>query len=329
MKIIKIILFITILAAIFVSCQDTDDGDEGVVLLESRDRVEQEMIDQVILTTYLETHFYSSGSLASNPNPTINDIIISELPESGILPDPDNNTLLIDAVERKFSLFREVNYEYFILRINQGGGNEIPNVSDDVLVNFQGSTLNGGIFDNSVNPVPFDLTQVVPGFSRAFLDFNVAEDFNVNSDGTINFSNPGLGVIFMTSGLGFFDRPLPGIPFFSQVIFKFELFQTEILDHDNDGIPSYLEDLDGDFDINTDNTDNDLSVNYLDTDDDNDGTLTINEDLEPDTQPTIDRDGDGDPTNDLGDGNPLNDDTDGDGIPNYLDTDDTASRRDS
>ena len=42
----------------------------------------------------------------------------------------------------------------------------------------------------------------------------------------------------------------------------------------------------------------------------------------------FDRDGDGDPANDIGDGDPTNDDTDGDGIPNYLDSDDSASRND-
>ena len=55
---------------------------------------------------------------------------------------------------------------------------------------------------------------------------------------------------------------------------------------------------------------------------------TLDEDLEPDSDLEVDRDGDGDPTNDIGDGDPTNDDTDGDGIPNYLDSDDTASRDD-
>ena len=49
--------------------------------------------------------------------------------------------------------------------------------------------------------------------------------------------------------------------------------------------------------------------------------------MEPDSDLNFDRDGDGDPTNDIGDGDP-NDDTDGDGIPNYLDSDDSASRND-
>jgi outer membrane protein OmpA-like peptidoglycan-associated protein len=74
-------------------------------------------------------------------------------------------------------------------------------------------------------------------------------------------------------------------------------------DDDGDGIPTALEDLDGDGDPTNDDSDGDGIPNYLDEDDDNDGVLTKFEDV----------DGDGDPTND---------DTDGDGIPNYLDADD-------
>ena len=104
----------------------------------------------------------------------------------------------------------------------------------------------------------------------------------------------------------------------------------EINDHDNDNVPSYLEDLNGNLNLtdDADDTDGDTFYDFVDSDDDNDGTLTIDEDLEPDTDLSVDRDGDGDPTNDIGDGDPTNDDTDGDGIPNYLDPDDSDSRND-
>ena len=88
------------------------------------------------------------------------------------------------------------------------------------------------------------------------------------------------------------------------------------LDTDGDNIPNYLdsdddgdgvltidEDLDSDGDLTNDDTDGDGIPNYLDNDDDGDGILTINEDLDSD-------------------GNLTNDDTDGDDIPNYLDNDD-------
>jgi len=95
-------------------------------------------------------------------------------------------------------------------------------------------------------------------------------------------------------------------------------------------------------------TDSDMANDFLDTDDDNDHVLTIDEhpdddanhysddalDTDADGTPDyLDRDDDGDglytdyedvelPNNYPQDGNPMNDDTDGDGISNYLDADD-------
>ena len=72
-------------------------------------------------------------------------------------------------------------------------------------------------------------------------------------------------------------------------------------DHDNDGVPSILEDLNGDRYLINDDTDSDTLPNYRDSDDDGDGTLTKDE---------LDTDNDG-----------VYDDTDMDGVPDYLDSD--------
>ncbi len=194
------------------------------------------------------------------------------------------------------------------------------------------NNLNRKVFDSAVTPVWFDLVQVVPGFREATTGFKGASGFIENGDGTVSYNMDfGNFTVFIPSGLGYFGSAAPGgnIPLYSPLIFSIQLYTANESDHDNDGVPSYLEDIDGDrlvFDVD-DDTDNDTRFNFLDTDDDGDGTLTIDEDLEPDTDLTVDRDNDGDPTNDIGDGDPTNDDTDGDGIPNYLDPDDTASRR--
>ena len=71
-------------------------------------------------------------------------------------------------------------------------------------------------------------------------------------------------------------------------------------DSDNDSIFDAYEDVNGDNNLDNDDTDDDGVPNYLDADDDNDGINTIDEDYD-------------------GDNNPRNDDTDGDGTPNYLD----------
>jgi hypothetical protein len=84
------------------------------------------------------------------------------------------------------------------------------------------------------------------------------------------------------------------------------MITTTLLKDDNDGIPAHLEDINGNGNLDDDDTDGDGIPNYLDPDDDGDNVLTKDENPDPN-----------------GDG-VLNDaqDTDGDGIPDYLDNDD-------
>lgn len=82
--------------------------------------------------------------------------------------------------------------------------------------------------------------------------------------------------------------------------------KTVLTEDDNDGIPAALEDINGNGNLDDDDTDEDGIPNYLDVDDDGDNVLTVNEKPDPN--------GDGDISDAL--------DTDGDGIPNYLDNDD-------
>ncbi|MBU2949257.1 hypothetical protein KO493_00895 [Tamlana agarivorans] len=82
--------------------------------------------------------------------------------------------------------------------------------------------------------------------------------------------------------------------------------KTVLTEADDDGIPSILEDINGNGDLTDDDTDGDGIPNYIDSDDDGDNILTIDENPDPN--------GDGD----LSDAQ----DTDNDGIPDYLDADD-------
>jgi hypothetical protein len=321
------IYFFTSLVLTFIlfSCPPDDDG---LVPITEVERTIQQIDDDSILNHFLETHYYNSGELSQMSIFTINDIVITALDDDGVLPDPDINTLLIDDVIRGSTVYEDTDYDYYYLSLNQGGGEDSPNFTDKVRVNYEGSLLNGDVFDNTITPVVFDLTEVVAGWSRIIPEFNIAEDFNINSDGTVSYTNPGIGIMFIPSGLAYYSSSPGSIPVYSCLSFKFSCFQMEENDHDSDNIASYQEDLNGNLNLFDDDTDGDNIYNFVDIDDDNDGTLTIDEDLEPDTDFTVDRDGDGDPTNDIGDGDPTNDDSDGDGIPNYLDEDDSGSRND-
>ena len=110
-------------------------------------------------------------------------------------------------------------------------------------------------------------------------------------------------VSFLTikSGLGYFGNGTGNINPYSPLIFQVNLLTLNRTDHDNDSVPTILEDLDGDHNFDNDDTDGDGFPNYLDADDDGDDVLTKDE---------YDVNGDG-----------VADDTDGDGTPDYLDND--------
>ena len=325
MKFKLYILLITILLLGF-SCGD--DDDDGIIEVPEADRTEQQVIDNDSLVSYLQSHYVDASLLSNNPTISFTEININQLPDDGELPNPNQNSLLIDIVETLTTTYFDVEYEYYILKINQGGSENSPNFSDKVRVSYEGTLMDDTVFDSSSTPVDFDLTSTIAGWGRVLPEFNIAEDFVINSDGTVTYNNPGIGIMFLPSGLGYYSAAAGSVPVYSNLIFKFKVFQSELNDHDFDNVPSHLEDINGDYDLTNDNSDDDTFADFIDSDDDNDGTLTIDEDLEPDSDLTVDRDGDGDPTNDIGDGDPTNDDTDGDGIPNYLDPDDTASRDD-
>ena len=324
----KLKLYILLIAVLLIGYSCGDDDDDGLVEVPEADRTEQQVIDNDSLVNFLQTHYIDESLLMNNSEVSFNDIEITELPDDGELPNPDDNTLLIDLVEVLTTTYFDAEYEYYILKINQGGAENSPNFSDKVRVSYEGTLMDDTVFDSSVTPVDFDLTSTIAGWGRVLPEFNNAEGFTINSDGTVTYNNPGIGVMFLPSGLGYFSAAAGTVPVYSNLIFKFKVFQSEVNDHDFDNVPSHLEDINGDYDLTNDNSDDDTFADFVDSDDDNDGTLTIDEDLEPDSDLTVDRDGDGDPANDIGDGDPTNDDTDGDGIPNYLDPDDTASRDD-
>jgi len=328
MKINYFLFVLTTLVLTFSSCRKDDGIDEGIP---ERDRTEQQAVDKDSLLTYLSSHYYNSGDFTfdmegNDINASIDNLEITELMEGESVPA--EHTLLSEVIETYTTNFLDVEYEYYVLKLNQGGGEEKPHFSDDVRVNYDGNTLDGEIFDNTVSPIDFDLLQLVPGWGKVLPKFNVSESNTVNSDNTVSYFNSGVGVMFLPSGLAFYSASAPGVPLYSNVLFKFELYQTEVNDHDGDNIPSFMEDINNDGQLNNDDTDDNGINDFIDVDDDGDFVLTINEDLEPDEDLTVDRDGDGDSTNDIGDGDPTNDDSDDDGIPNYLDDDDTCSKLD-
>ncbi len=274
----------TLCFLVFLSSCNKDDNND-IELVPERDRTEQQVADIDSLKNYLNTHYYNRATFLEPGNHTISDLIITELPKDGSgnyleMPNPDVNQMLsvaVDVNNPKTTTFQDVQYQFYILELNEGGGFN-PNFSDDVRINYNGFLPNGTSFDGTITPINLDLMNLIPGWREVIPRFKTAETFIENGDGTVTFDNYGLGVMFLPSGLGYYGSPPSvSIPAYSNLMFKFELYQTEINDHDNDGIPTYMEDLNGDKNLYNEDTDGDGIPNFLDADDDGDRVLTINE----------------------------------------------------
>ena len=256
-----------------ISC--SPDDDDNIVSVPENDRTEQQVVDNDTLVNYLNTHYYNSSEVNALANPTIADVVITELTVGDILPS--DATLLMTDVELKTTTYLDVEYNYYILRIKQGESTSSPRFCDKVRVNYSGSLMDGYNFDRSSTPVDFDLTAVIPGWSRVMPEFNASNSFISNTDGTISYNVYGMGVMFLRSGLGYYATYSGSIPSYSNLVFKFELLQTETSDHDFDNIPTYMEVIEEDYNLYGKDTDGDLVVDFIDVDDDGDGTPTADE----------------------------------------------------
>ncbi len=304
-----------------LSCGSDDSIDVEVVPPRALSEVAAE--DDAEIREYLQTHFYNYEDFENPPMGFDYKIVIDT-----IAGDNSGKTPLINQVQSaqisvsndEFDLSEEETFlhTYYYL-IAREGINESPTIADSVLVRYKGSLLSGFDFDGSfVNPVWFDLAQIqgpgagARGFTEALPNFKRGGAVIDNGDGTVTVEGFGVGAMFLPSGLGFYNIIQAEIPAYSPLVFTVDLFTLEETDHDGDGIPSILEDVNGDGYLYNDNTDleqeretNSLArfSDFLDGDDDADGTPTRDE-IEIDEE-----------------GNVSFPDGDGDGIPDYRDRD--------
>lgn len=280
MRLRKIAFSVLCSALVLWSCNNDDDGlpqQEPLATFE-----EQQAIDDEAIQTYLRTHSYNASAFAAGNTSRIEDLVITEFSING--EAPEGSVRLIDAVTTETLVIDDITLTYYILNLNQGVGTNAPTFADRIRVQYQGQRLSDGdVFDDQLlSPTTFDLTGTIIGWQNVFPNFNAAENFVTQDDGVVNFVNPGVGVMFLPSTMAYFNFSQETANLFREpLIFKFELLQVFQNDTDEDGIPSYLEDLNADGIFNLegteDNTDGDSNPNVDDADDDNDGVLTQDE----------------------------------------------------
>ncbi|TMM31286.1 peptidylprolyl isomerase [Polaribacter aestuariivivens] len=143
-----------------------------------------------------------------------------------------------------------------------------PTIVDSVLVKYSGFALrnteiSSTDFDKNESGIWFTLAGVIEGWTNSFPEFKGGELKKGPNGGTFNgpitYLNGGKGVLFIPSGLGYpssnpnnFNSPLVN----TNLIFYVELLDiVPDTDHDNDGTPSIQEDADGDGDPTNDFSD--------------------------------------------------------------------------
>lgn len=306
------------MAVLVISFSCSNDDESDIQVVPPRPLAEVEAENDAEILEYLRTHYYNYEEFASPPADFNFKIVLDT-----IAGDAQDKIPLIDQVSsmtipvssETFNLDEDVTVDHtlYYLAAREGIG-ESPTVGDSTLLAYEGQLLSGEIFDGNVTYTWQYLPFFLRGYAAGVSQFNVGEEIISNPDGTVEITGSGVGVMFLPSGLAYFDNPPlgSGILNYDNLIFQVNtgLF-IEATDYDNDGVPSIMEDLNNDGNLSNDNTDEDAELssgfgfvpNHLDIDDDNDGTLTRDEIV-------IDNEG-----------NVTFPDSDGDGTPDYLDSD--------
>ena len=288
----KKLFFLVPVFLLFLQCKKEDTTEPYAI----RDYSEQVIVDQDLLETYLKTHTYNYEDFnnESDVNIKLDTILDNNSSRVSLFEQASIKTIDVTNAEGEITSH---NLYYIIAR---EGSNESPSVADSVYVAYNGILTDGSSFDNSKFPIWIDLANTIEGFREGVSELRTGK-FTENSNGTIAYTSFGVGLFFIPSGIGYFENINSGIPEYSPLIFTVKLMTHTDTDHDNDGIISIFEDIDGDNKPFGDDSDGDNLWNMYDVDDDGDGILTVNE---------IDKNNDS-----------IIDDTNNDGIPDYLDPD--------
>lgn len=263
MKSLKLYAFIAFAATTLFSCKDDDDRRS---ITPPRDYGEQYATESLEIEEYLKTHYISGTGL---------ELSLEKIPENGNqTPVWENPDLAYKTVNK-----HDIEYKLYYIKFNEGG-NQRPSHVDSVFASYRGWLIDGTQFDYAPNPIWLPLDEVIEGWTQLFPDFKTGFYNEISN----TFDDSGAGIMFVPSGLGYYNRPpsTSMIPLYSTLVFTFNLNTLKYRDHDRDGILSYLEVENLGDDPREYDFDGDGTPNYLDTDDDNDGVITRTEIKKPD-----------------------------------------------
>lgn len=252
-----------LLTTLWFSCNSDDDSTS---VTPPRPYAEVYPEDLAKIENFMDTHYVD---IDANGDYVFNEIDAGQTAISA-MPELNYKEIPVEA--------HDLTYKVYYLKLNEGIG-ENPTRVDSAFVVYKGTTfyeLNGEnyqpTFDQKVTPVWFKLEEVIRGWGAIIPEFKTG-DATVNADGSVDYSDFGDGVMFLPSGLGYYNQSVGNIPSYSPLVFQFKLYKQRYRDHDYDKILSKYEYGDN-FYGEANDTDGDGIPDYLDGDDDGDGYIT-------------------------------------------------------
>lgn len=321
--------FIVLIATITLFSCEKDDNTIPTVPL--KDYKEQYKIDTLQIRKYLDSHYITVTNNSGKQDDQ--DVTISKITDAATqfpINSYKNNTGdTYPQLRSRIVNLHGFDYEVYYLILRQGSkntitnrGGESPCNTDSVLASYsgsylkettttEGSTVSATFFEESKFPSQFfnlfslNGISVIRGWSEIFPQFKTGWYEGNENDGTISFYDFGAGVMFIPSGLAYYNLSAGSIPSYSPLVFSFKLYEIDRIDTDGDGIYNFQEDIKdggdgymysyankinypeytGDKTIDKwyeDDTDRDGTPNFLDIDDDDDNYSTKVELKKPD-----------------------------------------------
>lgn len=270
----KIIYGLGILGLILCASCGDDDTESAQA---ARPHAEVYPEDLVKIEDYLKAHYLEITDEDSDGEVDMVEIKIDSLDATHTVSIWDQQGYPLQSkIVKLYGVDFKVYYLKFDGKEDTDAEGDKPCGADRVGVSYEGSLLDGYQFDYAPNLTEFNLTEVVKGWGYVMSWFRAGYFDPISDDGTLNPRNFGSGVMFLPSGLAYYNQGFGNIPAYAPLVFKFNLFSVTRLDQDSDKIESQYE---YEFDENGNllDADSDGYANVFDTDDDNDGYLTSKE----------------------------------------------------
>ena len=297
--IFKITLLVTIVS-IFYNCKQDDE----TTTIDIRDRVEVYKENIIEIKEYLKSNYITIGAN--------NEVTVTKIPENGTQTsiweqykstefgtdeEPEEVPFITVKNDVRNSLLTDgridddVDYKLYYIVLDEGNGST-PSSIDSTFVAYKGWNFNNEVFDQNNSGTWFsypDVNTSISGF-RQILSKIKTPSLTLSppiegTDGSISYSNYGNVIVFIPSGLAYFNSGGSNIGAYDPIAFQIKLFALKERDHDYDEVDSKYEDfsydpitkeriLTPDNDYFNDDTDGDKIPDFLDVDDDGDGFLT-------------------------------------------------------